>query len=204
MWPQVLIDSDENFNFLIIKFLSIMEKLLYIFSYLIIVLTKGSIKYIEKKGGKNIIYLPNGPDLDKFTYKDLPHETKSFNNKRKFLLLYCGAHGKVNGLMNVIKAAELIKDHKIEIHLIGDGPEKINLINASKKIKNVKFFDPIPKNQMPNLLAKYDAVLLSLSKVTLFRYGVSPNKLYDAYAVGRPVIATVPGEINKEIKTLSW
>ena len=44
-----------------------------------------------------------------------------------------------------------------------------------------------------------DAILLSLDKNPLFRFGVSPNKLYDAYAVGRPIIATVPGMINKEI-----
>jgi len=35
--------------------------------------------------------------------------------------------------------------------------------------------------------------------VPLFRYGVSPNKLYDAYAIGRPVVSTVSGSINAEI-----
>ena len=33
-----------------------------------------------------------------------------------------------------------------------------------------------------------------------FRYGVSPNKLYDAYALGRPVITTVAGDINGEVE----
>ena len=37
-------------------------------------------------------------------------------------------------------------------------------------------------------------------KVPLFKYGVSPNKLYDAYAVGRPVISSVGGLINREIE----
>ena len=45
-----------------------------------------------------------------------------------------------------------------------------------------------------------DAILLSLRDVPLFRYGVSPNKLYDAYALGRPVITTVPGAINAEVE----
>jgi glycosyltransferase involved in cell wall biosynthesis len=30
---------------------------------------------------------------------------------------------------------------------------------------------------------------------------VSPNKLYDAYAIGRPVITTVAGSINAEVET---
>ena len=31
--------------------------------------------------------------------------------------------------------------------------------------------------------------------------GRSPNKLYDAYALGRPVISTVPGMINDEVES---
>ena len=203
LWPQVLIDSNNNNNFLIIKTLVFMEKILYKYSELIIVLTKGAKKYIKNKGGKNIICLPNGPDINQFKFQDLPFENNMFNDKRKFLILYSGAHGKVNGLMNVLESASLIKGYPIEFHFVGDGTEKENLIAASRKMNNIKFFDPVPKYQMPKLIAKYDAILLSLEKINLFKYGVSPNKLYDAYAIGRPVISTVEGEINREIADLN-
>ena len=49
-------------------------------------------------------------------------------------------------------------------------------------------------------LLKADAILLSLDDIPLFRFGVSPNKLYDAYAIGRPLITSVPGNINDEIR----
>ena len=49
-------------------------------------------------------------------------------------------------------------------------------------------------------MVEADAILLSLKDVPLFLYGVSPNKLYDAYAVGRPVITTVAGSINAEVE----
>ena len=39
-------------------------------------------------------------------------------------------------------------------------------------------------------MAEADAIILSLRDIPLFRYEVSPNKLYDAYALGRPVITT--------------
>ena len=48
-------------------------------------------------------------------------------------------------------------------------------------------------------MMKADAILLSLKDVDLFKFGVSPNKLYDAYALGRPLISTVGGIINQEI-----
>ena len=45
-----------------------------------------------------------------------------------------------------------------------------------------------------------DAILISLKDVDLFKYGISPNKLYDAYALGRPIISTVGGVVNEEMK----
>jgi glycosyltransferase involved in cell wall biosynthesis len=63
------------------------------------------------------------------------------------------------------------------------------------------FNDPVPKAEIPARIAQADAILLSLRDVPLFRYGVSPNKLYDAYAIGRPVITTVAGSINSEVET---
>jgi glycosyltransferase involved in cell wall biosynthesis len=67
-------------------------------------------------------------------------------------------------------------------------------------LKSVSFEAPVPKAQIPDLMAEADAILLSLRDVPLFRYGVSPNKLYDAYALGRPVITTVAGAINAEVQ----
>jgi glycosyltransferase involved in cell wall biosynthesis len=64
----------------------------------------------------------------------------------------------------------------------------------------VSFEQPLPKAEVPALMAEADAILLSLRDVPLFRYGVSPNKLYDAYALGRPVITTVAGAINAEVE----
>ena len=53
---------------------------------------------------------------------------------------------------------------------------------------------------MPKIIAKCDAVIITLKDIPLFKYGVSPNKLYDAYAVGRPVISNIGGYIGNEIK----
>ena len=83
--------------------------------------------------------------------------------------------------------------------LVGDGPEKSNLISYSKGLKNVIFKDPVPKNQITYMLKEANAVLITLKNVKLFQYGVSPNKLYDAYALSKPVITNVPGDINNEV-----
>ena len=74
------------------------------------------------------------------------------------------------------------------------------MVLASKDQLNIIFKDPVSKKYIPSILSQADGILISLKKVPLFKYGVSPNKLYDAYAIGRPVITTVEGVINKEVE----
>ena len=201
LWPQVLIDKpNSDPNSILIKLLKYMEKKLYRDASKVIVLAKGSVSYVKERGASNISWLPNGPDLNLFKYYPLPIESEIFNLDRPFMILYAGAHGEMNAIDNVIKAASLLRNYPISFTFIGDGPEKISLIKNSISLKNIIFKDPIPKALMPDLISKYDAFLLSLRDIPLFRYGVSPNKLYDAYALARPMIATVPGDINKEIE----
>ena len=54
---------------------------------------------------------------------------------------------------------------------------------------------------MPNLISEANAVIVTLKNINLYSYGVSPNKLYDAYAIGRPVITAISGVINDEVET---
>ncbi|WP_396230997.1 glycosyltransferase, partial [Frankia sp. EI5c] len=62
---------------------------------------------------------------------------------------------------------------------------------------NVRFHDAIPKDRMAALLGAVDAGLHVLADVELFRYGVSPNKLFDYMAAGLPVITNTPGEVSE-------
>ena len=201
LWPQVLIDqgSGNRENFLI-RILKIFEIFLYKNSNHIFVLSENAIKYIKERGGRKITFLPNGPELKFFKYYALPKEINGFNLGRPFKILYTGAHGESNDLKNVLDAAKILDELPIEFNFIGDGTEKEKLQDYAKNFKNVNFFDPIPKTEIPSILATSDAIILSLKNIQVFKYGISPNKLYDAYAIGRPVISTVEGSINDEIR----
>ncbi len=201
LWPQMLIDQGGiNPKNPIIKLLKLIEKIIYKQSELNIVLAKGTEKHLKDNGAKKVIWLPNGPDLDKFKYKKPLNKMRSFSSKRPFKIIYAGAHGIANDLDNVIKAGKLIENYPIQLILIGDGPCKKELIKKSKDQLNIIFKDPVSKKNIPLILSEADGILISLKKVPLFKYGVSPNKLYDAYAIGRPVITTVEGVINKEVE----
>ena len=72
-------------------------------------------------------------------------------------------------------------------------------MDLSRNQKNISFLDPIPKKDIPNFIKNADSILITLKNIPVFKYGISPNKLYDAYAIGRPVITNIPGSINNEV-----
>ena len=198
LWPQVLIDQGgKSPRSAMVRLLAWMERQLYSGAQTVVVLAKGAETYVKERGARHTTWLPNGPDLDLFQLQALTADTSVFT------VLYAGAHGDANALDNVIEAARLLEQNiasNIRFIFIGDGPEKQALILQAEGLSNVHFENPVPKAQIPALMAKADAILLSLRDVPLFRYGVSPNKLYDAYALGRPVITTVAGAINQEVE----
>lgn len=201
LWPQVLIDlGGKSRKSFLIRFLFWIEKIIYSCSEHVIVLAKGSIKYVKKKGAKKVSYLPNGSDLNHFKFRKLIPEKHKFDNDRPFKLVYYGSHGEANALDCIIEAAKLLQKKPIKFILIGDGPKKIELLKNSINLKNINFLPPIPKEEMPKFISKADAILLTLKDIPLFKYAVSPNKLYDAYAIGRPVITNIGGDIGKEIE----
>lgn len=201
LWPQVLVDlGGVDKKNILIRILSLIEILLYKNSDCVVVLAEGVKNYVKKRGAENIIWLPNGPDLKKFEYVNHSNLNKKFTEDNPFTLIYAGAHGKANDLENVINAAKLLEGYPIKIFMIGDGPEKKDLILKAKNLKNIVFKKPISKKFIPKILSRSNAILISLGNVKLFQYGISPNKLYDAYALGKPVISTLRGSVNEEIK----
>lgn len=197
LWPQVLIDQGgKSPRSPMVRLLGWMERQLYRQASTVVVLAKGAEAYVRERGARQTAWLPNGPDLELFAPQPLP------SNSFGFTVLYAGAHGEANALENVIVAARVLEQQHetVRFRFVGDGPEKQALIQMARDLQSVSFEDPVPKAQIPSLMAEADAIILSLRDVPLFRYGVSPNKLYDAYALGRPVVTTVAGAINAEVE----
>ena len=110
----------------------------------------------------------------------------------KFKVIYIGAHGPANGLENVVNTATLLSKKSPDIHffLVGDGIEKKKLIQKAKEnnIDNITFLNAVPKLQVPSILQKADLLLICWRNLKLYKYGISPNKLFDYLASKRPII----------------
>jgi glycosyltransferase involved in cell wall biosynthesis len=203
LWPQTAVDMGAmTATGIPAKILYAWEKFMYKKAEKIIVLLPNAKEYIEKRGIdlQKIVWIPNGVDLERF---DNPVSLNTFskagiifdNYKDKFKVIYTGAHGPANGLEVIVETAKLVSKKYKNIHffLIGDGMEKKKLIKLAKqyRLENISFLNPLPKFQIPALLLQSDLLLHCLSPIGVFKYGISPNKIYDYLASGKPIIMSV-------------
>lgn len=203
LWPQILADagilSEES---PIYRLLSKLEDWLYHEADAIVILAEGSRGDIEAHGidGSKIRFIPNGADPADFAVtEDRAELRRNYGFDDRPVVVYAGAHGPANGLDLAIAAARELHTAgtPVNLVLVGDGVAKADLraTVAERGMDNVTFLDPIPKSEMPSLLAAADIGLHCLADIELFQRGVSPNKLYDYMAAGLPVITNTPGEV---------
>ena len=86
-----------------------------------------------------------------------------------------------------------MKDERIHLVLLGDGPARKSLMEKAegKGLGNISFLPSVPKTAIPAILAKMDVLFISLQKCELFRFGISPNNLLDYMMAGKPIINAV-------------
>ena len=208
LWPQTPIDMGViKPTGIIAKLMYVWEKFMYKRAEKIIVLLPNAKKYIEGKGisEEKVIWIPNGVNLERFNN---PKQLDSNSNlvqllrkkENKFKVIYTGAHGPANGLDVVVEAALILQrnHNEVQFFLIGDGVEKDKLQHNSKKynLKNILFFSSISKEQIPDLLRYADLLLHCFAPVNVFQYGISPNKIFDYLASGKPIIMSVKTSNN--------
>jgi glycosyltransferase involved in cell wall biosynthesis len=106
---------------------------------------------------------------------------------------YAGSHGTANALDTLLDAAALLRPEPVSFVLVGDGMEKPILERrvAQEGAGNVTLLPPVPKAQIPSLLAAFDVAYLGWQRSPLYRFGIAPNKLMDYMMAARPVVHSV-------------
>ena len=144
-------------------------------------------------------YVPNGIDikewngLDKGADLEQIKTLKQLKNEGRFLVGYVGAHGVANALPTLIKTANLLQDAKVSIVLVGQGPEKPALIDLALEIgaNATMFLPPIAKQSVPGVLGLMDILYLGWQAKPIYRFGISPNKIFDYMMSAKPIIHSV-------------
>lgn len=205
LWPESAIDTGVLKNKIIIKFAYWFEGLMYRKAKLINVLTPAfKTKLIEKGVPKEkVILIPNAADftLANEVRKDFDYE--KFKNdiglSDKFVITYVGAHGVANHLIQLLDAAEYLRDTNVVFQLIGSGMEKEMLLNEKLKrnLDNVIFRDPIAKADVFKYILSSDMGASVLKKVDTFKT-IYSNKTFDYMSCKIPTLLAIDG-VSREL-----
>ena len=106
---------------------------------------------------------------------------------------YAGSMGLPNALDHLLDAARLLQAAPIAFVMVGDGHERARLAQrvAAEGLANVTMLPPIPKAQIPSLLAAIDIAYIGWQRVPIYRFGIAPNKLMDYMMAGCAVLHSV-------------
>jgi glycosyltransferase involved in cell wall biosynthesis len=205
LWPRLLADMGQlSERSLLYRLLSGLARFLYRRADAVVVMAKGVESELLAGGDvtkDRIRFVPNGADPEDFVSETPRDELRRAFDLEGFVIVYAGAHGPANGLDLVLDAAAELKTDCPDVRflLIGDGVAKAALMARAEHegLSNVEFRASMPKNEIRPLFTAADAGVHVLADVPLFRYGVSPNKLFDYMAAGIPVITNTPGEVQE-------
>lgn len=165
------------------------------------VISQGFRRHLIERGvpESKIHVIPNWVDVDRYK----PVAPAPSVSSGTFRIMYAGNLGLAQGLDNVLAAAaRLPRDSGVTFVFVGDGVEAdaLRAQAASMQLSNVEFAGRRPPEEMSQVLANADAVLLHLKDDPLFSVTI-PSKLLTYFAVGKPIISCAAGEPTELVTT---
>ncbi|MHA3904156.1 glycosyltransferase family 4 protein [Castellaniella sp. WN] len=148
-------------------------------------------------------YIPNGVHADEsalpISTEDQPcvKQARLWREAGRSVVVYAGALGRPNYVDSLVQAIAHLKDHgdtNVFAIVVGRGELQEELratINRIGLSERIALFEQMPKQVVLALLAHASVGYISLRKEPLFRFGVSPNKLFDYMLARLPVLFAV-------------
>jgi glycosyltransferase involved in cell wall biosynthesis len=137
----------------------------------------------------------NGADLAR--YRPMPKDealVDQYDLRGKFVVGYVGTHGMAHALDKIVDAATILRDNAAVVFLFtGSGARRADLeqMVRSRELTNVRLIPAQSKSLMPRVWSLHDLALIPLRDQELFTT-VIPSKLFEAMAMGVPVLVSVP------------
>jgi len=154
---------------------------------LILLDTDEHIKYFIQKFGVNRSKLKRV-----LAGADIGRENVRKEKEGAFIILFYGNYSPLQGAEYIVRAAKILEgSSEIKFRLIGAGETSIENRKLAEAlgVKNVEFLGRMPYDELVKEIARAD-VCLGVFGNTAKTQRVIPNKVYDAVALGRPVVTS--------------
>lgn len=203
LWPESIAAVGAVRPGLALRLVERLELHLYRAAAAVVALSGAFKENLERRGidPAKIVVVMNGVELSR--YRPRPRDpalAAEWGLEGRFVVGYVGTHGMAHGLSNVLEAAgRLAGQPGLRFLLVGAGSERDSLIAEAGRrgLANVVFAEPQPKERMPAVWSLCDVALVHLKDAPLFA-GVVPSKIFEAMAMGLPLLVAAPeGEAGR-------
>jgi glycosyltransferase involved in cell wall biosynthesis len=181
------------------------ERYAYRHADLVASLLPGVETYMKERGMayRRFAWVPNGvtpdsaPVLAPQTERGQSAQAAiaAWRNEGRKIVAYAGALGKPNAIDLLIDAVKILGDagkaREMAVLIIGDGDKAAELRQQAEGLPQgmIHFSGKLPKAETLWLLKACDAAYGGLRPFdSVFKYGISPNKLLDYILLGLPVV----------------
>ena len=216
LWPESIVAYSSRFtkDHPLIKLLYQGEKWIYKKADKLIFTREGDRDYLAEQGWDaphggpidldKVYYINNGVDLETFAYNREHFQTRDpdLDDPDSFKVIYTGSIRHVNGLGLLLDTAKEVKDPRVRFLVWGDGDELPALRQRvlDEHIENVVFKGRVNKQYIPYIVSRADLNFNHNTPVSIFRFGISFNKLFDYLAAEKPVLSDFPSQYNPSIQ----
>tara|TARA_B100001175_G_C19514562_1_gene646396 strand:+ start:6919 stop:8118 length:1200 start_codon:yes stop_codon:yes gene_type:complete len=201
LWPESVRVAGGIKSSIALGLVNQMTKLIYRYTDLLLVQSPEFKTYIKNQGvaDNNIIYYPYyAEDFYKVVEKDVRY-IKQF--PKGFNLVFAGNIGVAQSFDTIVSAFEKLKEHDINLVVLGDGRDKSRIQKQIKEkglTEKFYFLGAYPPEQMPYYFSCTNGLLITLKKADIFSFTM-PGKLQSYLACGKPIIGSLDGIGNKII-----
>ncbi len=197
LWPDVPIDMGYIKGLMLIRLLKRIELGIYQHARNIVAMSPAMLTYFERLGfGQKTICVTN--------FADMSFGRAEEASGKQFTISYAGTLGKANRLdylLDLATEAKKREAHNLKVVVMGEGAEKEGLLKIVKerKLENVQFVGHSSKGAAIELMRQSTMIYLSFAAFEKLWTG-SPNKYFDALAIGKPVLCNFGGWVAEEIE----
>ncbi len=197
LWPGGAVQLGIIKNKILQKLAFRLEAACYAHAQLIVCCSSGMEEDINSRFSyRKTLVVPNAADIDLFSP---PSAVESNKLHLKPRVIYTGSLGLMDNCMQIMYAAALldkVKYKDVEFLIVGEGVDRPAMESFAQEhgLDFVKFTGLLPKVQVADLLRHACCSIICFKDVAILNT-VSPNKLFDAFAAGVPVVQTTSGWI---------
>ncbi len=208
LWPDAPIAVGALDKPVIVGAARLLERVSYRVAHAVIALSPPQAEAVSERGARRVSTVPNfaNPALFDASVSGLiGDDVLPPQIENRSLVLYPGTMGLVNGAGWLVEvaaaAARLAEGPECEqpvFAIVGSGREEVAIRHRAEELgvldKNFFLLGEWPKGDIPRLLRRADMVCdLIIDRPDLWK--ASPNKVFDAFAAGKPLLINHGGWI---------